>query len=155
MRKPNAVTSFCSPALALVIATTVRVAAADPVISPAQAKAWYAIYTIEKPRTASDKTWNASRRRLGVEGAITEKSLDLRIDRGDEYPLALKSDESFDDGRGGTEYRGIWTDVAKGESGIFQAVYDNRRSAYVIDMGKGYKSHNSYSDYTVTLQRSR
>ncbi|HYD60886.1 MAG TPA: hypothetical protein VEC35_11050 [Noviherbaspirillum sp.] len=155
MKNPVAAADRCFPVLILVIATTSGVAAADPIISPAQAKSWHAIYTIEKPRTASDKAWNANRRKLGVEGAITEKSLELKIDRGDEYPLMLKSDESFDDGRGGIEYRGIWTDVVKGESGIFQAVYDNRRSGYVIDMGRGYKSHNSYSDYTVTLQRGR
>ena len=133
-------------ALLLLLSSSASAQSPGPGISAAQAKSWHAIYTIDKPRTAADKSWNASKKKLNVEGTLTEKLINLKVDLGFDHPLALNAVGNLD---------GTWVDIEKGESGIFRATYEKERAAYVITMGKGNRSHNSYGDYTVTLQRAR
>lgn len=143
-------------ALILVIAASARAdaPAPGPTISSAQAKSWYAIYTIEKPKKAADKAWNKSRKKLSVEGSIKPKFMDIKIEMEGQHPLTLKSDK--EDVQYSPEMiDGTWIDIDKGESGIFRAAYEKQRSAYVIMMGKGDNTHGSYGDYTVMLLRGR
>ena len=133
-------------ALVVLFSSSASAQSPSPGILPAQAKSWHAIYTIDKPRTAADKTWNASKKKLNVEGTLTEKLISLKVDMGFEHRLTLNAVGDLD---------GTWVDIEKGESGIFRAAYEKERAAYVITMGKGNRSHNSYGDYTITLQRAR
>ena len=153
LRTTNAAVS----ALLFTFASTPRAESPAPLISPTEAELWHATLQINKPKGSAEKAWNKAKTKLPVAGTLTDKSVQLNIGprEMEDYPISIMGSHCFDNNYGGIACEGTWTDVEKGESGIFYQSYDKQKNAHVIRMGWGRKMHNSYEDYTLTLKRGK
>ena len=144
-------------ALLFTFASTPRAESPAPLISPTEAELWHATLQINKPKGRAEKAWNKANTKLPVAGTLTDKTVQLNIGprEMENYPISIMGSDCFDDTYGGRDCRGTWTDVENGRSGIFLQHYDKQKNAHVIEMGWGLKMHNSYEDYTLTLQRGK
>ena len=144
-------------ALLFTFVSTPRAESPAPLISPSEAELWHATLQINKPKGSAEKAWNKAKAKLPVAGTLTDKTVQLNIGprEMEGYPISIMGSHCFDNNYGGIACEGSWSDVERGESGIFYQSYDKQKNAHVIEMGTGINPHDSYKDYTLTLKRGK